>query len=152
MGLLEEYKYNDSGFKPLVMEQNWQVAILNYSNEQKLGNVNKIDIHFETDEVFVLLNGQAVLIVAELIENEYKFKLKLIQAGEIYNVPKGVWHNIVMEQDSQVLIVENRDTHLGDFEFHYFTQHEQEVFNKELSVFLINKNKLGLAPPMDKGN
>ena len=35
-----------------------------------------------------------------------------------YNIRRGVWHKIAMQPGSRVLIVENCNTHLGDFEFY----------------------------------
>jgi hypothetical protein len=39
-----------------------------------------------------------------------------MKINQIYNIPKGVWHNIAMEEGSEVLIAEKSNTHIADFE------------------------------------
>ena len=33
-----------------------------------------------------------------------------MEPGKIYNIKKGVWHNHIMDEGTEVLIVENRNT------------------------------------------
>jgi hypothetical protein len=50
----------------------------------------------------------------------------------VYNVPKGVWHNLVASRDVTFLIVENRDTHLSDTEIRPITADELSVLGDQL--------------------
>ena len=63
--LIEKYSYKGEGYDPFLIRNNWQVAKLNYMPGQGLTDIIKIDKHSETDEVFILLKGIAVLIAAE---------------------------------------------------------------------------------------
>jgi hypothetical protein len=48
-----------------------------------------------------------------------------LEPGVIYNVPQGVWHNLVATEDASWIIVENRDTHLRDTEIRQMTDTER---------------------------
>ncbi|MCY4021292.1 MAG: cupin domain-containing protein [Chloroflexi bacterium] len=111
--MLETYEWKGQGFEPLVFTDEWQVALLNWEPLFDRVSLDEIERHNHSDEVFVLLRGQAVLFT-----RPEGGKLQAIEMapGKIYNVPAGVWHNIVATRDVSFLIVENRDTHLRDTE------------------------------------
>ena len=78
----------------------WKVGMLRYN--ERFSHLKEMERHLLTDEVFVLLSGKATL------HTEYE-ALEMEQ-GSIYIVPAGVWHHIVVSEDANVLVVENRDT------------------------------------------
>ena len=91
----------------------WRVAYLNYAECHKDGNIEFLEKHLETDEVFVLLTGKATLIIGEEFE-----KIEM-EPHKVYNVKKDVWHNIILSEDAKVLLVENKDTSKENSEFLY---------------------------------
>lgn len=111
--MLEIYDWSGEGFEPLVFTDKWQAALLNWEPLFDRANLDEIERHNHSDEVFVLLRGQAVLFTRP---QDGKLQAVEMAAGKIYNVPAGVWHNIVATRDVSFLIVENRDTHLRDTE------------------------------------
>ena len=130
MSSFETYQIKEKGYHPFLIREGWQVAQLNYTEEQDIENINKIDVHFETDEAFVLLRGNAVLITAILENKKPIFFVKLMECNTTYTIPKNVWHNIAMKKDCEVLIIEKSNTHLGDFKFFYLNE-EQTTKLKE---------------------
>ena len=122
ISLIENFKINEDGFHPFMISDGWQVAQLNYMEEQHISNINKVDVHYQTDEVFVLLEGKAVLIAVVFEGDSPIFQIELMKKNETYNIPKNRWHNIAMEEGSKVLIVEKSNTHLGDYEFKYLSE------------------------------
>lgn len=129
--LIEEYTHEADGYRPFLIRDNWQVAQLNYENNQGFGDIEKIDIHFQTDEVFILLEGQVVLIVAEKEGDRLSLRTVKMEKGVTYNIPKNTWHNIAMSQDAKVIIVEDANTHLGDYEFYYMgSEQKSELYRK----------------------
>ena len=75
---------------------------------------NYLERHLLTDEVFVLLSGEARLVIGcDLSKTEMRI-------GNIYNVKKGVYHALLMEKDAKVLIVENHNTSRDNTEYYYF--------------------------------
>lgn len=101
---LETIQYDGNGYKPMVSFEGWRVAFLNYAEMFDRANIHKMERHLLTDEVFVLLSGQAALIVGE--EN----KVCYLEKNTLYNVKKAVWHAVCVSPDAQLLIVENDNT------------------------------------------
>ncbi|WP_203256939.1 cupin domain-containing protein [Hyunsoonleella ulvae] len=115
--VIEQYKVEANGYHPFLIREGWQVAQLNYMPEQHIDNIKKLDVHFLTDEVFILLKGEAVLIGAEIEGDSVTFEAELLKPNITYNIPANVWHNIAMKEGSEIIIVEKSDTHISDFEF-----------------------------------
>ena len=64
----------------------------------------EMERHLETDEVFVLLQGEAGLLIG-------KERLQIpLEIGKVCNVKKGIWHRVYMTPGAKVLIVENTNT------------------------------------------
>ena len=66
--------------------------------------------HDETDEVFVLLEGRCVLLMAGFGENPGEISAVDMEPGSMYNVKKGAWHTHYFAPNTKVVIVENADT------------------------------------------
>ena len=124
--LIEEYIHTGAGYNPFLIRNNWQVAQLNHITGQGFEDIEKIDVHLNTDEVFILLKGQVVLITAEKDEDRLSFKMVKMKEGVTYNIPKMTWHNIAMSDAAQVIIIEDANTHLGDFEYYYLNEGQKE--------------------------
>lgn len=140
--IIDLYQHKDKGYNPFLITPQWQIAQLNYSAEQELNNIVRLDIHHRTDEAFYLIKGEVVLIAAEIIENHVIFELKLMKEGVVYNIRQNIWHNIVMRPDSHVLIIEDNDTHLGDFEFFYLSNSQIDELVKKVGKLLSEKKRM----------
>ncbi|MBE7046685.1 MAG: cupin domain-containing protein [Ruminococcaceae bacterium] len=101
---VEVYDYKGEEYKIAMSYGKWRVAYLNHADTFVEENFEKIERHNETDEVFVLLKGSAVLIIGEELNRVE------MEPHKIYNVPKGVWHHIFTKEGTSVLIIENEDT------------------------------------------
>lgn len=132
--LIETYFHHGTGYNPFFIQEHWQVAQLNFMDEQALYAIQKMDMHVQTDEVFILTKGTAVLIAGELQQNKFTFELIKMKAGTTYNIRANLWHNIAMDTDAQVIIVEKSNTHLGDFIFRSLSIEEQEDLNNAISL------------------
>ena len=117
MKLIEHYQISDKGYHPFLIRNGWQVAQLNYMPEQEIGNIEKLDIHHLTDEVFILMKGEAVLIGAAIKGNDVEFEIEMMKPNITYNIPVDTWHNIAMSKDCEIIIIEKSETHVADFEF-----------------------------------
>lgn len=117
MKIIDAYDYGGTGYAPFLIGDKWQVAFLNYAPEEALESIVKLDVHHYTDEVFVLLDGRAALIGAQVADDGIVYEAVDMRPLCAYNIRCGVWHKIAMRPGSRVLIVENCNTHLGDFEF-----------------------------------
>lgn len=101
---LEVLKSPGEGYNRVVSNDKWTVAFLDFAEIVDEGNFRRLERHLLTDEVFVLLSGDAVLVVGEACERV------AMEPGKVYNVKAGVWHHILMKPGARVLIAENSDT------------------------------------------
>jgi ureidoglycolate hydrolase len=118
---MQIFQWEPPGYQPLVFSAGWQVAILNAEPGFQLENLGEIERHNQTDEVFVLLKGKAVLFCIPI---DGDLQIQEMLPNTIYNITRGSWHNLVSSADASWLIVENRDTHLGDTEFRQLSDTE----------------------------
>ncbi len=102
---MEKYTYNGEDFKAVLTTDKWKIGLLKYS--ERFSCLCVWERHLETDEVFVLLHGNAALYIKKpdgIIEKT------VMENGVVYNVPKKEWHHIVVSEDATVMVVENSDT------------------------------------------
>ncbi len=106
---IEILEYSGEDFKQVVSFQEWSVALLNYA--ERFSKVSQIERHILTDEVFVLLQGEATLFIGEEL-TQYS-----METNKIYNIKKGTWHAITTSKNAKVLIVENSNTSVENSEY-----------------------------------
>lgn len=107
---IEVTRYDGEGYQPLVDYQSWRVAILNYCEELEIDHISKMQKHCETDEVFVLLDGECTLFTGGIGEEIGELDAIVMEPYQIYNVKRNVWHTHTLNRRGKVLIVENQDT------------------------------------------
>lgn len=134
--MMQKYNIKEEGYHPFVIEKDWQLAKLNYMEAQRIDNIFQLDVHLETDELFIAIAGKAVLIAANIVENKPQFEILPMKVNQIYNIPKGVWHNIAMEEGSEVLIAEKANTHISDFEHFALSNAKKEELKRLVKVHL----------------
>ena len=117
--LVEVSAYEGPGYKALIYFENWRVALLNFDPEKfTRENVAFLERHNETDEVFVLLAGQCTLYIGAGKGGEPgSIESMRMEPNRLYNVKKGVWHNLSGSEDMVLLIVENADTSKANSDF-----------------------------------
>ena len=110
--LMEVHEYTGQGYLPLIDYGEWRVAILRHCEELLPQNLDQMQRHDETDEVFVLLEGRCILFVGEGDDNVSNIHALDMEPLKLYNIKKECWHTHTLSADATVLIVENRDTTL----------------------------------------
>ena len=79
----------------------------NYVKVAKLKGTFTWHTHEHEDEMFFVLKGQ--------LKIEMKEQTMVLNAGDMYIVPKGVAHNPIAEQECEVLLFERKSTaHTGE--------------------------------------
>lgn len=106
---IEVKHYTGEGYDRTHIFGTWCVAYLSWTAEYNKNTY--MERHMKTDEVFVLLKGEATLMIGE---NREPVKMEV---GKIYNVKVGTWHNILVSRDASVLIAENSDTDKSNTEY-----------------------------------
>ena len=92
------------GYMTKHIYDSWRVGLI--TPAERFEKITYLERHNLTDEIFILLNGRAVLIGKD---NEGLHTIEL-ENGKLYCVPKAYWHNIRIYENSVVAVVENADT------------------------------------------
>ncbi|HZK65799.1 MAG TPA: hypothetical protein VFC34_16775 [Puia sp.] len=127
--IIEIFVHKGEGYNPFFIRDHWQVAQLNHIVAQDLWQIEKMDMHRETDEIFILTKGTAVLIAGEAEKEGFLFQCIGMQVGITYNIPANAWHNIAMDKEAEIIIVEKSNTHLDDFVYQLLTDKEKQELN-----------------------
>ncbi len=101
--MIEIYDYTGDDFKAVMQYEGWKIGLLRHS--ERFSRLGGFERHMLTDEVFVLLSGSATLYTKEEALETYP-----MEKNKVYNIPKTVWHHIVVSEDATVLVVENANT------------------------------------------
>lgn len=128
---LEIIEYTQEGYKPLIDCNGWRVAYLRYLDELHPQNIAYLERHLQTDEVFVLLEGEVTLMMGEgdqAVSGVYGVPL---QPRKLYNVKRGAWHGVLMSKDATILLVENQDTGKDNTEYFDLTPEIRAVYAAE---------------------
>ena len=108
--LLQIKRCQDAGYHPQIYYEGWRVAYLNDTPKFHLENMEDMQRHNTSDEVFVLLKGSCTLYIGDGgDEGPGTVRAVELEPGVIYNVRRGAWHTHATGPDASVLIVENAD-------------------------------------------
>jgi mannose-6-phosphate isomerase-like protein (cupin superfamily) len=138
---VQSYKLEEKGYHPFLIRDGWQLAQLNYIDTQHIDQINQLEVHLKTDEIFIALEGDAILIAATILNDEPVFELEYLELNIIYNIPKDVWHNIAMAPGSKVLIVEKSGTHISDFKHFPLSVSKQNALKNKVNSLFHKKKK-----------
>lgn len=108
---IEIKEFTEDGYSSVVSYGSWRVAMLNYIDELEPENIDNVQAHLETDEVFVLLKGRCILYLCDVVDGKIvHIDAVNMRPQKIYNVKKGVFHTHTLSKEAKVLIVENENT------------------------------------------
>ena len=107
---VEMIRFPKEDYMPLKDYGEWRVAVLKACENTRLEKISWMQKHLLTDEVFVLLDGHCTLLLAGNGELPETVKTIAMEPHKIYNIKSGYWHNHILDEKGEVLIVENRDT------------------------------------------
>ncbi|MRR32596.1 hypothetical protein EG834_20220 [bacterium] len=107
---IEIRNFSGEGYQSVVSFESWRVAVLRYHDGSHPDKINTIERHCQTDEVFILTEGRAVLITGGTGTEVGELSGVVMQPGKIYNVKKNAWHTTLLGREAHIIIVENDDT------------------------------------------
>jgi len=116
---LDIFQPTREGYAAVHSFESWRVAYLTYA--ERFDNITRLERHTKTDEIFVLLEGSAVLLIGE------DTKQMKMEKNKMYNVKKGVWHNVKVSKDALLMIVENDDTSADNSEYIPLNQNRKNL-------------------------
>ncbi|MDR0814701.1 MAG: hypothetical protein LBN37_03000, partial [Bacteroidales bacterium] len=66
-----------------------------------------------------------------------RHEIQKLVPGVIYNIPANVWHNIAMQEDARIIIVEDADTHLHDVTYQALSKEQQKELYEQIKTYKI---------------
>jgi len=116
-------------YSPLVEYGEWRVAAISASEHNSADAIMQLERHSETDEVFVLMRGRAILFAAA---DQGRWVTGRIDSVEmetlrVYNVKRGVWHACALGPDAVVLVVENSGTGSSNSDYSQLTMDQRRL-------------------------
>lgn len=97
----------EEGFAPFIKTDKFLCAFATSAQSYPSDQVLAVKRHAETDEVFVLLRGEANVLTVDDGGACSECPLRL---GTAYTVTKNTWHALGLSEHALVVIVENADT------------------------------------------
>ena len=127
---IEMLEHRDLGYKTLVSFDKWRVAFMNEGPKTTVDGLTYFQKHDETDEVFILLGGRCVLLLAGFGDTPGEITAVDMKPNVMYNVKKSAWHTHVFFDNTTVAIVENADTSLDNSPISDITEKQREIIRE----------------------
>ena len=102
-----KYAYEGEGLTRVFENEKWMVGIKNWKPMNDIANINNLERHNETDELFILLKGRCTLLFANETENGLKIEAVEMEPLKVYNIPRTLWHNTVTQPGVKLILVED---------------------------------------------
>ena len=108
---LQILEFNDLGLSRVYDNNDWMVGIKNWKPANDKANIDCLERHNETDELFVLLAGACVLLTAtDRAGGGLDIRATAMVQNKVYNIPRSLWHNTVTRKDTKLILVEASST------------------------------------------
>ena len=105
-----KYAFVGEGLTRVFENEKWMVGIKNWKPMNDIANINNLERHNETDELFILLNGQCTLLFANETADGLDIQAVEMEPMKVYNIPRTLWHNTVTRKDTKLALIEDSST------------------------------------------
>jgi len=110
--LYQSFDNTTEGLKRVYVNELWYAGIKNFKENTSINNINYLEKHKESDELFILIEGKSMLVTAEEKDGNFQFEAFMLEKGKIYNIPCGVWHTNVLWPDCKLVLSAKSNTSL----------------------------------------
>ncbi len=93
------------GYKTVLMQEGWRIGLITAADRFRV--IRCVERHMLTDEAFILLVGEAILLHMDCDDNLCRYDM---EHGRVYRVPRAEWHNVIIADGAVLMVVENPDT------------------------------------------
>lgn len=122
----EIFSHEAEGIQCVFDNKKWVVCIKNWKPNNDIDQIQRLEIHHETDEQFILVEGKALLLVAGRSENGFDIQVVPMERGKVYNVPQETWFNTITQKDTKLVYVQDAGTTTENSEYQDMTAEELE--------------------------
>ena len=85
---IEESVWKDDGLKLVYDQGDWVIGIKNYKVANDISTLKCLERHLLTDESFILLEGECLLVAKSGEDGSMTFKK--MNKGSVYTIAKGI--------------------------------------------------------------
>lgn len=107
---IQKFEFGEEGLKRVYENDKWMVGIKNWKPANDVANIDCLERHNETDELFVLLAGSCTLLSAVEENGKLAIKTTAMEPMKVYNIPRSLWHNTVTMKSTKLILVEDVST------------------------------------------
>lgn len=134
---VEVFEHQGEGISCVYKNKEWLVSIKNWKPDNDINGVHHLEVHHETDEQFILMLGQAILISADREGDKFvNVELTKMEIGKVYNVPKEKWFYSITQKDTKMTYVQHADTSMENSDFHALAPEQiSEIQEKARELF-----------------
>jgi mannose-6-phosphate isomerase-like protein (cupin superfamily) len=122
---IKENPNNGNGFDTVHTFESWKVAFITCA--EQYGEIKLVKRHTQTDETFLLAQGNATLFTADGNEKLEKTDL---EKEKFYLVEKNTWHHLQVSKDALLIVTENSNTSKDNTESRILTEEEIKELTK----------------------
>jgi len=105
-----KYSFDGEGLTRVFENEKWMVGIKNWKPMNDISNIDNLERHNETDELFILLNGRCTLLYANETADGLDIQAVEMEPLKVYNIPRTLWHNTVTQKDTKLALIEDSST------------------------------------------
>ena len=105
-----KYSFEGEGLTRVFENEKWMVGIKNWKPMNDIANINNLERHNETDELFILLQGRCTLLFANETADGLDIQAVEMEPLKVYNIPRSLWHNTVTQKDTKLALIEDSST------------------------------------------
>ena len=105
-----KYGYEGEGLIRVFENEKWTVGIKNWKPMNDIANINNLERHNGTDELFILLKGRCTLLFANETADGLDIQAVEMEPLKVYNIPRTLWHNTVTQKDTKLALIEDSST------------------------------------------
>ena len=111
---IDSFEFTGEGMSRVYENSKWTVGIKNYKPANDIANINCIERHNQTDELFVLLSGSCVLVYATQENGKFIFNALKMEQSKVYSIPQSLWHNTITQSDTKMILIEDSSTGMSN--------------------------------------
>ena len=105
---IKELSYDGVALNWVHVTEHWGVGIKNYKPANDIANLDNLERHNGTDELFVLLEGDCTLLSATEADEGLVFERLPMVPGKVYASPAGLWHNTITRPGVKLVLIEDQ--------------------------------------------